>query len=85
MDGIQLLINVINKLPPYKLAALVVAFSVWMFGLRFLIKKHSQRLESENKEFTENIQLHLVSAKEWLVFTVFLITGFGLLVFAANL
>ncbi|MGZ0079697.1 hypothetical protein [Methylomonas sp. YC3] len=85
MDGIQVLIKVINKLLPHKLAALVVAFSVWIFGFRFLIKKHGQRLESENKEFTENIQLHQVNAKEWLVFTVFLISAFGLLVIAANL
>ena len=85
MEETQFLDKVINNLQFYKLAVLVLAFSFWGLGYRFLIKKHTERLRSENIEFKDNIQLHNITGKEWFAFTLFLISAFGLLVLAVNI
>lgn len=82
MDDFMLLVN---NAPLNQLLALTVAFSVWVFGVNFLKKKHRQRLESQNIEFRENIRFENVNWREWVIFAVIISISFGLLIFAVNL
>ena len=82
MDGFILLVN---NAPLHQLLAFTVVLFVWVLGVNFLKKKHRQRLESQNIEFSENIRFENVNFNEWVILAILTSIYLGLLIFAVNL
>ena len=80
MDSISLFIK--NAVPAQMLF-LAIAFVIWCWGGSLLKKRLLQRLQSENNESGQSIQLEDIkfediALKEWAIFAMLTIISLGL-------
>ncbi len=79
------LISIINNAPAEQVTTFIAAFAVWFIGGYLLKRKLRQRLESQNIEFSENIEFEDVDKKEWVIFALLAAISIGLIILAIYL